>query len=293
MKTLKIRAYAKLNLYLDITGRRNDGYHTLKTVMQSIDLYDELEFSLSDGTGIEIICNRSDLPTGNDNLIYKGISAVLDYAYFSPGCKITVKLDKNIPSQAGMGGGSADCAATIVAMNELFHLGFDTDEMRTAAQMCGADVPFCISGGTALCEGIGEKITPLGGISGNDEIYFAVVKPEQAISTPQAYKQFDEKGTLCGGNYARFEQAVGTDAKQLGNALYNAFTDCCELSEVTQAINSLKNSGAFGAEMTGSGSAVYGIFGDRKSAEAAISKCGCKFGGVFTPIDFANSILKG
>lgn len=290
MKTLKIRAYAKLNLYLDITGRRDDGYHTLKTVMQSVDLYDELEFFLSDGTGIEIYCNRSDLPLGEDNLVHKGIMAVLEYGYFSPGCKITVNLTKNIPSGAGMGGGSADCAAAIVAMNELFHVGLDEDEMRTAAAMCGADVPFCICGGTALCEGIGEQITQLDDLNG---IYFAIVKPEEAVATPAAYKLFDEKGCVNGGDYAKFEQALSeVSVKSLGGALYNAFSECCGLSAVKEAKNALIDSGAFGAEMTGSGSAVFGLFSDRESAETAAAASGCAFRGVFKPVDRGVEIVK-
>ena len=191
MKSIKLRANAKLNLFLDITGKQANGYHTLKTVMQSADLCDELEFIISDGTGIEIFCNRSDLPLNEDNLVWKGISAVLSYAYFSPGCKITVNLTKNIPSGAGLGGGSADCAAAIIAMNELFHLDFFDDELKTVAAMCGADVPFCIKGGTALCEGVGDIITPLPTLAATDIV---IAKPKESISTPEAYALFDKSG---------------------------------------------------------------------------------------------------
>lgn len=273
MKSIKLRANAKLNLFLDITGKQANGYHTLKTVMQSADLCDELEFIISDGTGIEIFCNRSDLPLNEDNLVWKGISAVLSYAYFSPGCKITVNLTKNIPSGAGLGGGSADCAAAIIAMNELFHLDFFDDELKTVAAMCGADVPFCIKGGTALCEGVGDIITPLPTLAATDIV---IAKPKESISTPEAYALFDKSGRQSEGDYAAFEAAMTSgSAKELGGALYNAFTESCAPMEVKGIRNKLKMAGALGAEMTGSGSAVYGIFADGESAQAALKKFEC------------------
>ena len=274
MHTHTEKAYAKLNLYLDITGRRADGYHDLKTVMQTIELYDILDFSLSDGTGIGLSCGREDVPCDDSNLVVKGIQAVLSYAYFQPGCRIDVRLTKNIPSQAGLGGGSADCAAAIRAMNTLFHLGMSADEMREAGAMCGADVPFLIEGGTALCEGIGERLTPLSPL----EAVFAVVKPSDAISTPQAYRLFDEKGVPNSGDYSRFEKALASG--DVSGALYNAFTETCGLDSVYSAIAKLKKFGALGAEMTGSGSACFGIFPDEESAKKAVEMCEMPFGAV-------------
>ncbi len=274
MQTHTEKAYAKLNLYLDITRKRADGYHDLKTVMQTIDLYDTLEFTLSDGVGIELTCDREDVPCDDSNLICKGIQAVLSYAYFQPGCKISVHLTKRIPSQAGMGGGSADCAAAIRAMNTLFHRRMTADEMREVGEMCGADVPFLIEGGTALCEGIGERLTPLEPLNA----VFAVVKPADAISTPQAYRLFDEKGTPNAGDYARFEKALAGGAAAVSGALYNAFTETCGLVSVSSAIAKLKKYGALGAEMTGSGSACFGIFENEEKAEKAVGMCGLPFG---------------
>ena len=288
MNELKIRAYAKLNLYLDITGKRPDGYHELKTVMQTIDLYDELEFTLSEGSGIEILCDKQGVPTDENNLIYDGIMSVISYAYFQPGCKITVRLKKNIPSQAGMGGGSSDCAAAIAAMNKLFRLEMSADEMRECGKMCGADVPFLICGGTALCEGIGEKITQLEPVN---DMYIAVIKPSEAISTPQAYKLFDEKGTENAGDYKKIEKAL-KDNVQLGRNLYNAFTDSCAIKAVDDAIEILDICGAYGAEMTGSGSAVFGIFDSKEKAEKAVERASTPFGGVYVPVNCGNTIIK-
>ncbi len=282
MRSLKVRAYAKLNLYLDITGRRADGYHELKTVMQSIDLCDELTFTLSDGAGIELRCKRPDVPTDESNLVWKGISAVLSYAYFQPGCRITAEIKKNIPSGAGMGGGSADCAAAILAMNELFHLGLSAEELITAGKMCGADVPFCITGGTALCEGIGEVMTPL---ETPKDICFAVVKPDEGISTPAAYKAFDSRGTFSGGDYERFSEALSDgSARAIGGALYNAFTNADEPAFIADAKSALIRAGAYGAEMTGSGSAVFGVFDDEAKAKAAAESAELPFYGVYRPI---------
>lgn len=278
MQKLKVRAYAKLNLFLDITGRRADGYHELKTVMQSISLCDELEFTLSEGTGIELVCDREDVPLNEDNLIHKGIMAVLHYAGFQPGCRITVKLTKRIPSGAGMGGGSADCAAAIVAMNRLFCLDMSTEELCTAAKMCGADVPFCVAGGTALCEGIGEKMTPLPAPEG---LLFAVFKPFQSISTPEAYRLFDTKGKPAAGDYDGFAAALSDgNAENIGKALYNAFTAADEPDYIKRIKMLLKKGGAYGAEMTGSGSAVFGVFaaGERDAAERALG--GIAMGGI-------------
>lgn len=290
MKSIRLKANAKLNLYLDITGKRSDGYHTLRTVMQTIDLYDELEFFLSDGTGIEIFCDVSGISSGRDNLVYKGITAMMNYCSFAPGCKITVNLKKHIPSGAGMGGGSSDCAAAIIAVNELFHLGLSSDEMRTAAAMCGADVPFLIEGGTALCEGTGEQISPLEPVK---DIWFAVVKPDDFISTPSAYRLYDEKADgLTKKSYSVFESSLSDGINSLGTALYNAFTEVCAPESVISAIEALKANGAHGAEMTGSGSAAFGVFDDRKKALRAAKACGLNFYGAFRPTESAVEILR-
>ncbi|MCR5123459.1 MAG: 4-(cytidine 5'-diphospho)-2-C-methyl-D-erythritol kinase [Ruminococcus sp.] len=299
LQTLELRAYAKLNLFLDITGRRADGYHELKTVMQSVSIYDELTFTLTEGAGLELSCDRGDLPVNDDNLVVKGIKAVLNYAYFQPGCKISVRLKKRIPSGAGMGGGSADCAAAIIAMNELFHLELTRDELIAAAKMCGADVPFCVTGGTALCEGIGEKITPL---PSPDELIFAVVKPSQSISTPAAYKSFDTKGKPAAGDCDGFAAALESgSADRIGSKLYNAFTAADEPVYIERIKSSLIRCGAYGAEMTGSGSAVFGVFNknERDTAELAVrgvprscSESGVLFGEVCRPVPHGVEIVQ-
>lgn len=293
MNNLTIKAYAKLNLYLDITGRRADGYHELTTVMQSVDLYDLLTFELTQGTGIELTTDRGDLPTGPDNLVCKGILAALSFGgagHSGLDCKIKVHLKKNIPSQAGMGGGSADCAAAIIAVNELFHLGLYEDELLQVGKMCGADVPFCIKGGTALCEGIGEKLTPL---TLPDGVHFAISKPDDAVSTPEAYKLFDLCGKPGAGDYAGFESALaGRDIAKLGGQVYNAFTDACAPASVRKEIERLRSAGALGAEMTGSGSAVFGLFDSKQAAEIAAKESPLPFTDVYSPAGSGTEIVR-
>ena len=293
MKTLTAYAYAKLNLYLDITGRRTDGYHELKTVMQSVDLFDELTFELSQGTGIELTTDRGDLPTGADNLVCKGILAALSFGgagHNGLDCRIKVHLKKNIPSQAGMGGGSADCAAAIIAINELFHLGLYEDELMQVGAMCGADVPFCIKGGTALCEGIGERLTPL---SLPDGLFFTISKPDDAVSTPEAYKLFDLCGKPNAGDYAAFEAALKSGSvRAIGGSVYNAFTSACAPASVRKEIERLSTAEASGAEMTGSGSAVFGIFESKQAAELAANESPLPFSGVYAPAGSGTEIVR-
>ena len=185
--SIALKAYGKLNLLLDIVGKRHDGYHTLKSVFQSVSVYDMLTVTLTDDDKITIDCDDESVPCDERNLVYKACTAFFE-ATGKDFHGVNILLEKNIPSMAGMVGGSADCAATLVALNVL------TEAELTEAQLCdigeklGADVPFCIVGGTVLCEGIGEILTPLPDL---EECYFAVCKPEISISTPECYKKFD------------------------------------------------------------------------------------------------------
>lgn len=282
MNRVVIKAYAKLNLFLDITGVMENGYHSLYTVMHSIGLYDTLTLEATEGSGIMLETDRGDLSCGADNLVCKGISAALDQAGKAGQYAVYAKLNKNIPSGAGMGGGSADCAAAIIGVNKLLSLGLSSRQQLDAAKKCGADVPFCLIGGAALCEGVGDIMTPLAPLEEN--IVFAAVKPDSSISTPAAYKKFDENGRFFAGNSDEFMQAYHSgSAQRLGGALYNAFTDVCGLDEIADIKAKLIACGAYGAEMTGSGAAVFGIFGDVKKAQTAVDKSGCAFGGVYYP----------
>lgn len=205
-----LKAYAKLNLFLDITGKMENGYHSLKTVMHSVSLYDVLELKLAQSSGIRMTTNLSGLSCNEDNLVIKGIRAALKRAGITSGVNLEIKLEKNIPTGAGMGGGSADCAAAIVGIDKLLSLGLTQEQKLSAAAECGADVPFCLVGSAAVCEGVGDIMTPIEPLKG--DICFSIVKPNVSISTPSAYKSFDERGIFGAGNFDGFMKAYKTNA---------------------------------------------------------------------------------
>ena len=188
MESILLKANAKINLFLDITGKREDGYHELDSVMLSVGIADILRFERIDKTGIEIICDKEGFPLDESNIIHKAAKALFEKKglYGKAGLKVTV--EKNIPSQAGMGGGSADGAAALIAVNELFEPRICEQELINIAAAIGADIPFCLKGGCKVCQGIGEKLTEAAFPKG---LALVVIKPETAISTPAAYKAYD------------------------------------------------------------------------------------------------------
>ena len=192
MKRITVKAPAKINLSLDILGKRADGYHFLRTVMHAIDLCDTIHISMT-GSDIQILCDREDVPCDERNIAYKAAAAFFDQTQATQ-TGIRIQIDKTIPSQAGLGGGSADGAAVLVALNELYQTGLDTSKLQKIGALVGADIPFCITGGCALAEGIGEILSP---IHAQLDCCFVVCKPEIGVSTAAAYNKFDEIGTVC------------------------------------------------------------------------------------------------
>lgn len=282
-KSVTVKSYAKLNLYLEITGRRDDGYHMLKSVMQSISLYDLLTFTLIEGEGIELICSADGIPLDKSNLIWKAIEAFYD-AIQVERAKVTVKLEKNIPSMAGMAGGSSNAAAALAAMNQLYGEPLTLEQLCEVGATLGADVPFCIKGGTVLCEGVGDVMTD---ISSLPECYFAVVKPDVSVSTPEAYKRFDSMDIAEKPDFDSFMAGLeNTDIKLTADKIYNSLEIACDLKEVESIKQQLIKAGALNAMMTGSGSAVFGIFSDIDSAENAVKGFGdYLFSGVYKPVN--------
>lgn len=290
-KTLEIKACGKLNLFLDITGKRSDGYHLLQTVMQSVSVYDLLKFEISDGCGIKLKCNAEGFPLDNRNLIWKAIDAFFEYAKIPKDKKITVTVEKNIPSMAGMAGGSSDCAAALAAMNKLCGAGLSMEQLCEIGIKLGADVPFTLTGGTVLCEGIGEKLTALPHLP---EIYFAVVKPEVGISTPEAYRIYDDAAEPVKKNYGDFEKALkSADASEISRNIFNALEIAADFEEIKAAKAQMLENGALSSMMTGSGSAVFGIFTNRSDAERCINKMNdYNFAEVLTPVCKGWEIIK-
>lgn len=256
MKTaVKLLAPAKLNLSLDIVGRRLDGYHEMQMVMQSIDLFDRVELSLQDSGAIRLQCSNAYLPLDGRNIAVKAAEAFFARTGLSSGLEI--KLGKQIPSGAGMGGGSADGAAVLWGLNRIFENPLSLQELVDVGMTVGADLPFCLTGGTALVEGIGERITPLSPLS---DCFFVVIKPDFSINTAKAFAAFDRQTPTKRPDTARLLQALAEkDLQKLSGSFCNVFEDM--LPDAIQPYkDKLIRAGALGALMTGSGSAVFGLF---------------------------------
>ena len=270
------KAYAKVNLGLDITGRRDDGYHMVRMIMQSLNIYDELTFEMSDDPEINISPageNDNNLSLGKDNLIYKAAERISQIAGYKGGINITLK--KNIPIAAGMAGGSSDCAATLKGVNELLDAGLTEEQLRDIGVKLGADVPYCIMGGTALSEGIGEILTPLPPLP---TCIFVVAKPAVSVSTAEAYGGYDrlaeERPDLVHPDIdGQVEALKNGDLKGLTDRFLNVleYVTAEKYSEIRELEEMMRNAGALNAMMSGSGPTVFGIFDSEEKALKAVS----------------------
>lgn len=271
IQIIKAQANAKLNLYLDITGRRADGYHLLETVMQSISLADEVTVVVSAGSGISLSCDRTDVPTDERNTAYRAAELFMQTAGASG--TVCIDIEKHIPSGAGMGGGSADAAAVLRALDLAYENPLTEQQLLDIAAQVGADVPFCLAGGTKLCRGIGEEISDFPAPEG----VFLVVKPEFSCPTGAAYRKYDENPVAVHGGLERFRAAMpGGYAAEMYNVFQALYSD----ERIEDICRRLKEQGAKGAMLTGSGSACFGVFDERAAAERASAQ----FGGCFTAV---------
>ena len=252
---MTINANAKLNLFLDILGKRDDGYHNITSIMQEIDLHDILDVELSNNLDICVSCDNSLIPTDNRNIAYraaelfaKRLKRVSGYSF-----GVKIHIQKKIPVMAGLGGGSADAAAVLKALNRLHDDVFGKDALLEMGLELGADVPFCLTGGRAQCRGIGEIITPFADLPPQ---FYVIVQPDFYFDTKSAYERFSgvEGGFKPSEPFLNIFQQLYNDERIDGI--------CDELLAL----------GAKSASMTGSGSAVFGVFADMKSARAALPK---------------------
>ncbi len=266
MHTTTESAYAKINLALDVLGERPNGYHDVRMIMQTVNLCDTLTFQETDEPGIVLSVGDADLPTGSGNLIYDAAALLMENAGVTKGVRIILK--KMIPMAAGLAGGSSDAAATLRGLNRLFGLGRTEQELQALGVTLGADIPYCISGGTALSEGIGEILTPLSPVP---SCYILLVKPPRSVSTGFVYQHLDMNALthpdvdgMCeairSGNYAGI-------TSRLGNVLETVtLTHCPEIAAIKQQMQTL---GADGVLMSGSGPTVFGIFPTKAAASFA------------------------
>lgn len=262
LKSIVLKAPAKLNLFLNTTGKREDGYHFIESVMQTIDLCDEVSIQLTDGNEICVTSNDQGIPLDEGNIVSKIARKVAEYKNIEFGCKI--HIEKNIPTGAGMGGGSSDGAITLIGLNKLLSLDLSHKELLKIAESVGADIPFLLSGGTAKVFGIGEDVNSISPLC---NCYFVIVKPDVSIDTKNAYKMLDEAKIKTSKNMEDIILAINNNSiKDVGKNLYNCFEEVApkEINEIKIMLN---RCGAINSLMTGSGSAVFGLFSDFDSAE--------------------------
>ena len=266
MNKLQRKAYAKINLALDVLGTLPNGYHEVRMIMQTVGIWDELTFEKAE-SGIVITTDSGELPTDGNNLIYKAVKLMQEE--FSNFGGVKIHLQKNIPIAAGMAGGSTDAAAAMIGFNELYGLGVSRERLMELGVRIGADVPYCVMGGTALAEGIGEKLTRL---PDAPSCTLVVVKPDLNVSTKEVYTRLDAKTDvehpdIDGMISAIKENDLEGVARRLGNVLELVTMQLCPV--IGDIRRCMEQYGALGSLMSGSGPTVFGIFDDISRAQAA------------------------
>ena len=293
--TVSVKAYAKINLFLDIVSLREDNYHNILSLMQSVSLHDtiKLDYSESENKKIEIFCDDTNIPCNEKNLAYKAADLILEDGH------LRITITKRIPSEAGLGGGSADAAATLIGLNKILGDKYSTEELKALGAKLGADVPFCIEGGACIVEGIGEKTAKCPPMP---QYPIVIALRGEGMSTPLAYKKLDER---FGGfksysaNQEKLDVLVnGSDIsiEQYCNCLFNIFETVVEPErpDVTYIKQIFSDCNATGAMMSGSGTSVFGIFKNEADALIAVEKnksCGT-IAHICYPCDNSDAIIK-
>ena len=268
MDSVKVASYAKINLTLDVISKRSDGYHDLRSIMQSITLPEVVTLKKNSLGGITLECDTQGVPLDKRNIAYKCAQAFFEAAKIT-NSGLDIQIQKKIPIQAGLAGGSADGAAVLYGLNEMYSKPLSDDELINTAKNIGADIPFCLTGGTALAEGIGEKLTKLSPLP---KCYLTIVKPEIGISTAQAYGAVDSKGMSKVPSTDKALPVI-SDLPKLAKALHNDFEAALSIEGLQLIKNELLScDGCLGACMSGSGSACFAIFDDKARAEQCTSK---------------------
>ncbi len=274
---IQVKGYAKINLTFDITGKRADGYHEVKTVMQTIGLCDTVTLCTNDSGKVTVSCEHPDVPCDESNIAVK--CALLFFE--KTGCDnrgLHIDIQKRIPTQAGLAGGSADGAAVLKGLNEMYDMPLSDDDMYVLGGKIGADVPFCIMGGTALGEGTGTILTRLKPVP---HMYFVLVKPPFGVSTKEAFEAVDsaEPRGYCATD--RMLECLD-NVRLIGKNLRNDFEETLHNEPLLELKSKLLEcDGSLGAVMTGSGSTVYAVFEDKRKAEACRDFFKTKYRDVF------------
>lgn len=264
---ISLKALAKINLGLDVVRRREDGYHEVRMIMQTIHLYDRLDIKRTQEPGIQIQTNLSFLPVNENNLIYKAAKLLMDEFSITDG--VSVKLDKRIPVAAGMAGGSTDAAAMLIGVNRLFSLGLTKRQLMERGVQIGADVPYCIMRGTALAEGIGEALSPLPPMV---KCPVLIAKPSISVSTKFVYQNLKLDDTTIHLDIDRLIDDIKAKnlhdiAAHMGNVLETVTIP--NYPVIDEIKKHMLSNGAVGAMMSGSGPTVFGLFDDEDTAKKA------------------------
>lgn len=270
MDKIKLKALGKINLGLDVLGRRPNGYHDVRMVMQTVYLYDQILLEKTDKEGISLETNLFYLPVNENNLAYRAAKMLIDEFAIKEG--VHISLEKHIPVAAGMAGGSSNAAAVLYGMNRLFQLGLTDQELMDRSVQLGADVPYCIMRGTVLAEGIGEKLTPLPAMP---KCHVLLAKPPISVSTQKVYEKLDAQkvtkhpdidGILLGLQTGDLEKITSS----MGNVLENV--TITEYPQIERIKDVMKEEGALNAMMSGSGPTVFGIYDDKMLARRAAAR---------------------
>ena len=268
MDKLQLKAYGKINLGLDVIRKRPDGYHDLDMIMQMVDVYDDVIIEKKAGEEIVVKADAAVLSNGKDNLAYMAAKMLFDEFGIKSGVEITIH--KRIPIAGGMAGGSSDCATTLIGINEMFNLGLSKQQLMERGVKLGADVPYCVLGGTAIARGIGEVLTPL---PTPPQCHVIIAKPPISVSTAYVYGHIRPDEITKRPDIEQMTLAIKEqDLNKLSDLLYNVMEEVTvsEYPVIEKLKSIMLENGALNSIMSGSGPAVFGLFDDREKAQAAM-----------------------
>ena len=270
MDKIKLKALGKINLGLDVLGRRPNGYHDVRMVMQTVYLYDQILLEKTDKEGISLKTNLFYLPVNENNLAYRAAKMLIDEFAIKEG--VHISLEKHIPVAAGMAGGSSNAAAVLYGMNRLFQLGLTDQELMERGVKLGADVPYCIMRGTVLAEGIGEELTPLPAMP---KCHVLLAKPPISVSTQKVYEKLDAQEVTKHPDIDGILLGLQTgDLKKISSSMGNVLENVTitEYPQIERIKDVMKEEGALNAMMSGSGPTVFGIYDDKILARRAAAR---------------------
>ena len=273
---ITVKAAAKINLMLDILEKLPNGYHSLWMIMQSVSVYDRVSVEKKTSGGITISCSEDGIPTDERNIAYKAAEKFFDFCG-EEDRNIHITIEKNIPHAAGLAGGSADGAAVITALNSLYEKNLPVKKLCQIGVKVGADVPFCIQGGTMLAQDIGQVLSQLPDMP---SCFFVLAKPRQGVSTAEAYAAVDSMNLRHPDAHTMFRSVVDGDLNGIAKSLGNVFEQAVDVHERVSIKEIMRNNDAMGCCMSGSGPTVFGIFENSENAEKCAQELSKKIKGV-------------